>query len=846
MKTLYFNKKDVIGLTVILVLGIVSWFRVLEFWFLKAYEAHWLMSITPHTIINLIRSHSFLYYIDWKVFGWNPWGWYLTSLILHLIATCLFVLFVTLMTKKKLIGFLAGLLFVANSAYNDILTWGSFNSYYPWLLIWMLCSSILLFQYKTTHQKKWYFGSLFFIFSAFFIRETSLVLIPILACMDALWTKNFFRKKQLFFFAIRQGIFAVGVLLLLFARNIYGGTPGDHADSNVKYQIKLVEEKRYLEYAQVITLTFSKFIPPHFIPYPLLNEVRDVLMKQGQQELLQVYFFPIIGAIMYISFSCVVFLLSNHKQFGKILLFFWIWFTAFTGFVSLVIPHIPEVMVRVYEYNTARYRYFAFVSTATVLSIFFYLFYEELKKRFDQKKVEKWGVVALSIYILIHFSFIQLIISDAYETDFKPAKLFYSQFQQLFPTLPTNVTFYYYPHTNLNDYLLEWYFMRETWYPNLKDQEFRVESQMIAVLKKIQNQSLTLNDVIFLDYDDKNNLIDQSEKARSALSNFSSLKLQMKPDQVNTNLKTENIEGPFLELPYQFELSQRSSLEFAKPGPKADSTRFRALYDYNIERFQIHNTSKMTTSATVAQRVDEPFDRFKPAHLQDYNIGPRSTWLSDAYPSWIMIEQQEIEDIYAVQWSSYLNSRAPSTYTYFSSNDGQNWKEEKSIFGNTQTIVIDRFETPIQAKFLKVVINSTQSGDSSSFDEFELIGSKGMKAVDMYSNPSELLHDRYALYDFFASRDDLNFVKNQQQIFVWAKLSWESQTPANDSHRFVYFPIITNNTAQTVKIKIPESEYYANIGQFLKNRYTNFSLDFGSAPIRMYTHSEQLLPDIEI
>ena len=81
------DKKNIL---LILGVGILAWLPTLNFWFFKAYEATWLMSVTPHTLFNLLKGHAFLYFLDLKLFGWNPVGWYATGIILHLIAGSIF------------------------------------------------------------------------------------------------------------------------------------------------------------------------------------------------------------------------------------------------------------------------------------------------------------------------------------------------------------------------------------------------------------------------------------------------------------------------------------------------------------------------------------------------------------------------------------------------------------------------------------------------------------------------------------------------------------------------------------------------------------------------------------
>src|SRR5258708_14263526 len=135
--------KNIKYLGIIAFVGIIAWYQTLGFWFFKGYEATWLTGVAPYTVINLIKGHGFLYFIDYKIFGWNPFGWYATSLLLHLIASTLLFYLIFILTKNKTLSFIASIIFVANTSYNDVLTWGSFNSYYPLLLSLMLLTLIV-------------------------------------------------------------------------------------------------------------------------------------------------------------------------------------------------------------------------------------------------------------------------------------------------------------------------------------------------------------------------------------------------------------------------------------------------------------------------------------------------------------------------------------------------------------------------------------------------------------------------------------------------------------------------------------------------------------------------------
>ena len=67
--------KNIKYLGVIVFVGIIAWYQTLGFWFFKGYEATWLTGVAPYTVINLIKGHGFLYFIDYKIFASISLGW---------------------------------------------------------------------------------------------------------------------------------------------------------------------------------------------------------------------------------------------------------------------------------------------------------------------------------------------------------------------------------------------------------------------------------------------------------------------------------------------------------------------------------------------------------------------------------------------------------------------------------------------------------------------------------------------------------------------------------------------------------------------------------------------------
>lgn len=824
------NRENIKYLLVIIAVGVLAWYQTLGFWFFKAYEATWLSGIAPYNAINLVKAHAFLYFLDWKLFGWNPWGWYLTSLTLHIIASLLLFKLVLLISKNKILSFVSSLFFAANTAYNDVLTWGSFNSYYPLLLIWILSSLITFVKYKETKKTYFLALSIAFVILGFFTRETGIIIVPLLTTYDLIFSKTLKERKNILNVLKRQLPFYLALIGFFIIRSFYGGTLGDTADSNVKLQMRLVSDGLYFEYAETALLTFGKLIPPQIVPYPFLNFVREHLSRFVYPGFINTYFFPILGWVNFTIYGVIWYKARKSKEYSRIFSFFLIWLGALSLFVSLAIPNTPEVLARAYEYNTMRYRYFAFAGTSVLLALILLYFLDSKRKLF---------LLIVAGAVFGNLLIIWRIEQKVYALSYKPAKEFYTKFTSYFPTLPKDAVFYLYPHASgLSDYLLEWYLIKDQSYPNLVGQPFRVESQIIAVLNKIKKGEINLSNIFFLDYDSEKGLINKTEEVRNLLND----------QKVYTpNLDTK-FEGPIVELPYNVELNLILSEKNSFIGQKPDSSRFRALVDYAEERNKYFGTTSLETAYTMSQRAGEPFFHILPKNLIDGNIGARSTWIADTFKPWVEVDLKEQAEIAAVSWGSKeVSTRAPATYSILVSKDGQNWETVKEVKKFNGTKKIDLFEKSVVARFVRMEIKTTAGGDFVLLDEFEVINSKGSRALSYYKDRDKLFEDTINMFKFVENQEDLSYFKEKGLNMHWGKISWETNMVAPiPNNQFFYFPFRIDTDNQRVTFELPEMEIYAGKGQFLKKRITSISIDFGQTPFIIDTNSLRLLPRINL
>lgn len=823
------------NLLLILTIGFLAWFPTLNFWFFKAYEATWLTGIAPYNLISLIKGHGFLYFLDWKIFGWNPWGWYLTSLVLHILASLLFYKFVLNISKKRNLAFISSIFFVASTSYNDILTWGSFNSYYPLLLICFLSCLISFSKFKETKKKYFLVISIFSAFIGFFVRETGIVIIPLVTAFDLIFSKKILSRETILGIVKRQIPYFLVIVGFFIIRSSYGGTPGDSADSNVKLQMRFVIDGLYLDYAKATLLSLGKLIPPQVLPYEIINYLREFGSKFIFYQTINTYFFPILGGLVLGFFGFCAFLLRKSKTYFNVFLFFLVWLGLFSLFVSLAVPNTPEVLSRAYEYNTMRYRYFAFLGTAVILAI---ILINYVKKVRILKAIVAFIVISNLILI---WRTEREIYSDYY----KPAKEFYLKFNSLFPVLPTKTTFYIYSHAPaLGDYLLEWFIIKDKKYANLVGQPFRVESQMIAVLNKIKSGKVNIDDLVFLDYTKEKGLINETEKVRKILLNQKEYGLTVKNSKENL-FNSDEFDGPPIELPYNARLNLNIGNGLGFVGSTPNSAKFRALVDYADQRNKYLKTVTVKTAYTMSQREGEPFFHVLPKNLTDGNIGLRSSWIADDWTPWVAVDLGKETQVAAVSWGSMGETRVPATYSISVSTDNKSWKKVIDVKNSNVSHKIDVLKETVSARYVKMDIKTTSGGDFVLIDEFEVITGSGKNVLSYYKDRNELFYDVVNLYKFAQTSEDLIYADKLDTYY--GKLTWETnETPSAQNGQFLYFPYKVNFENQTINIEIPELEIFAGTGQFLKKKINAVSVDFMQTPYLINLDSFNLIPRMKL
>lgn len=819
----FFQRKTVYTVLLYCVLlVVVSWFAwsgVLSFWFFKAFEPSWLMGV-PHTFGGLYRSHAYLYFLDYTLFGWNPAGWYATALVLHTLASLLIFGYLYSLTKSFRLAGLAGLFFVASPSYQDVLTWGSFNSYYALLLSCVVASLWLYHYWRCSLKKRFLFGSLFFAFLAFFIRESALALIGVIIFAEL----TIYYRTKIFkpFEVLKKIIPFIGVALIyILLRYFLGEVYGDYMDDSVQLRLSLLQDHLYLMFAWRVILAFGRHFASLWIPYEWLNTVRVLLVDISRGSvILNKYFFSLMGGIVAGICGGILYKLRKTKIFS-FLLFAFMWSLLWTVITAYAIPSSDTVLTQDFFWNTRRYNYYAYVGVVLWWSVIFWWIYENIQRRLPRLRYYTYpGFVGLiGFVVIINIFWLRAIEKNLFVSIHAQSRAFYASFQKEFPKISKDYIIYQYPYSEgLNDYLFEWSFLKGTLYPNLKDAPFTTESQLARILEKVSNGVYRLDNILFVGYNSLNGIRNETKRAKEALRNVQSFEAY--------GVETSTLpEGKFpVEIPYIVEIGYN-----AVPSGVVQATAEAQSYAADRDTFLTH--ASVDVSATVTQRPNEPFLHVLPMNLIDGNFGPRSGWLADSIPGVVTIDLGSEQEVGALWWSSGDKQRVPSTYRIESSLDGKAWKEIVFVHRNTKTARIDFFDEPVTGRFIRMDIGTTDTGISVYLDEIEVIGAGGLPFAKRYTDPNILVNDSAMI---IASPTG------------WAKFSWSTnKTWTSTPPQEKWFSVITDGSSHTVQFILPDMERFSTKGEFLQKFITGITVAPVS-PFQLNIEYVTLKPQYEI
>lgn len=822
-------------LVIMAVIALLAYHKIFSFWFYHGWEASWLFGLTggDFSLINLMKSHGFVSYLNLLLFGWNPKGWFFTALIFHLISTLLITIFVSRLTKNRVVGFMSGLLFIATTADHDVITWGTFESLYAVQVLGFYISLITYYQFRKSGLRLLYAVSVFIFFVTSLLRESGLLFLPVVVLLELIFfqqkllkelvNKKIRLNKLLKFIYLLLPYIAVSAVYLLL-RMSYGGSAHDFIDERVQYRILLFHEHRYLEYAWYGILAFGQYIPPYFIPYPLLNNLKTFVYSVFPSDFVNYYFFVLIGWAFYFLMGFFLWKQRKTKHF-KSLIFFFLIFTSTTIFYSFAWTTKLSFLPIPYSWSENRWRYFIFSAFApfAVLTYSWILSCSILKNKL--KTILTAGLVVSCLSINIYY--LNLIEQDMYVNNSYPSVLFYKTLKKEFPTLKNNDKFYTFTGSpGLNDFFAELQYIYRYIYPNIsKIPTDWIRADFYYSLKKI----IAGESIFFVDFSRDMGLKNKTPDVVRFIKKHEDVIYEENDLTRKTNkqniISKENVPVDFPRL-----MNIKSSVEIIpqdiKRTSRIDEEKFNALLSFIPNQLDFIQNAKIKVCKTMGPE-NEPFHHLRPELMIDGNIQPRSYWWADCRPAWVIFDLGKEEEIAGFGWASLSSPDGfPRDYNYETSDDGITWYKRLNVKGNTVNDRIDSLPSPVKARFIRFWVEETSGRAMLYIHEFAVIKKDSESILKSYTSFKTLYGDMYNFWNLLSNTQAEYAVSKLST--VWIPIVWQTR-PDNTvpiENRTQYLPMIADGISRNYKFELLDNTYYSNDNQFLNRYFTDFTISF--------------------
>jgi hypothetical protein len=850
-------------LLILVIINIFAWYPVLNFWFFRGWEQSWLIGVCGYSfnLLCLMKGHGFLYLLNYTLFGWNPTGWYFTAIVLHILTVLLVFKFTHFLTKSTLFAFITALLFGVNVAHNDVVTWGSFEALYALMMGLFILAIFTYLRFKqdaSPLRYLWYALTIVIFLFGLFVRESAILLPMYIVLTDLFvtFTPRFINssrskkktipdiKKYLrFFIPTFLPFFLLTIGYLLF-RSWYGGAPHDQIDAMVLLRGALIAQGRYVEYIWRGLLAFGKFAAAHVIPYPILNIVRDILFRFLPLDGIRLYFFPFVGFVYTLIQPAIIWLCRKNTSLRNILIFSFLWFLLPTFFFSFAFSITDYMLEGAYQWDSSRWRYFALFGTLVFWISLGFQIYKFLSKRYVQNKryIRNSTIAIIAGYFLLNFFLLRSIEREMYLNTFKPPRDFYTKFLQEFQTLPKEYVFYNYPYASpLNDFLSEWYYLRQAYYPYLSENrsaEFS-EAHMGMLMERFINKTADINNTYFLDYNYIDGLQNKTEQTKKMILGQGEQTYEI--GKTIPSLPFADLQKPgahqltipvvpkiHVETPYAVEITL-SGLPGEYSGDAELATVFERFVANRMD-FLKQATIEVCKTAPIGAR-GAPAMYLLPENMINGNFGRRSLWVADCKPAWVTIDLGNEKTIGGLAFYAGKNAtNVPSTYSISVSSDGKTWETADSTDGNTSIQRIHLFKTPVQARYVKFTVDQTTEGQMVTLDAVEVISAEDTRLAGTYTNDFlKLIYDSYA-YGSGVLRLSWDTEPN----------NWQPDETMEYNSFYALFP--QNGTEQIIRIEPNESEYFSTSTQFLKRYITKLHFDVTGKPGETSISSVRLIP----
>jgi len=174
---------------------------------------------------------SALFTINYALFGTQPWGWHLVSIIIHSTATVLVFLVARELTEREWVSALTAVLFAVHPAHAESVAWIS-GVTDPLMALLLLPAFLFYLRFRKSGTKYLFAVSLAFFFLALLAKETAIALPFVVAGCELLYFDQEREVRRRLMSVVKlSGLFIVPATIYFLLRYkalsvlVFGGQP---------------------------------------------------------------------------------------------------------------------------------------------------------------------------------------------------------------------------------------------------------------------------------------------------------------------------------------------------------------------------------------------------------------------------------------------------------------------------------------------------------------------------------------------------------------------------------------------------------------------------------------------
>lgn len=275
---------------------------------------------------------SATFFIDYGLWGKNPFGYHLTNLLLHLLNTALVFGVIALILRNNALAFMGAALFALHPVRTEAVCSIGYRADMV-ACLFVLLSVFLYIRYRTNGAQKYLLGSLFSFFLAVFSKESAVVTPLVLIAYDFCFVdkkpstvlRSAARRYLPYFFIAVVYVF---LYLKVFPNSTFTGTQflGGTLISHVKTMAVI-----FGEYLWNLLWPFSvRALPPLYRPPAAELTLVNIAFSSA-------------------GLAGIVFFIFRSFKGGRIMAFFLFWFLLFFIPVANIVP-LPNPMAHRFLY----------------------------------------------------------------------------------------------------------------------------------------------------------------------------------------------------------------------------------------------------------------------------------------------------------------------------------------------------------------------------------------------------------------------------------------------------------------------------------------------------------------